>query len=74
MQALRRYRWIALALALWMSATVSAAALSPLFKKGDPNSFAVLCTSAGMKLVNLDADGNAKTTGGGMHSALDCPG
>jgi hypothetical protein len=77
MQQLRRYRWIALALALWMSATVSAAALSPLFRgKADASDFIVLCTSAGMKLVSLDADGHVKTSSSGnnMHSALDCPG
>jgi uncharacterized membrane protein YjjP (DUF1212 family) len=77
MQTLRRYRWLALALALWMSATVAAAALAPLFSKADANSnFAVLCTSTGMKLVSI-IDGKvntdpASTTMG--HSTLDCPG
>jgi hypothetical protein len=75
MHQLRRLRWIAFALALWMSATVAAAALAPLFKKADAGDFTVLCTSVGMKLVNLDgAAGKAtdltKTMG---HSTLDCP-
>jgi hypothetical protein len=61
MQRLRRYRWLALSLALWM------------FKKAQTGDYTVLCTSVGMKLVNLDgktADPASKMG----HSALDCPG
>jgi hypothetical protein len=75
MHQLRSLRWIALALALWMSATVAAAALAPLFKKADAGDFAVLCTSVGMKLVNLEgAAGKATDLTKSMgHSTLDCP-
>lgn len=69
----RHVRFLALALALWMSATVAAAALSPLLKKADIGDFAVLCSSAGMKLVSLDADGKVSTNNA-THNALDCPG
>jgi hypothetical protein len=72
MQQLRRYRWIALALALWMSATVAAAALSPLLKNNDIARFALLCSSTGMKLVDIGEDGKLKPSGTG-HNALDCP-
>lgn len=74
MQRLRRYRWLALALALWMSATVAAAVLAPHFKKGDAGNFAVLCTSVGMKLVSLDGDATGTASTGMGHSTLDCPG
>jgi Protein of unknown function (DUF2946) len=78
MQTLRRhYRYLALALALWMSATVAAAALAPLFKTADANSnFAVLCTSTGMKLVSMiDGKVIADPTSSNMgHTSLDCPG
>jgi hypothetical protein len=64
---LRNHRWIAVAAALLLLATIAAAALAPHFKRADVSDFQVLCTAGGMKLVK--ADGTPST----QAHTLECP-
>lgn len=67
MTSLRRLRWIAPLMSLWLAATVAAAALAPHFVRG--GDVRVLCSVQGLKLVRV-----AGAPAGDMPaSAAHCP-
>ncbi len=67
LQTLRNARWITRLVLVWFALFLGAAVASPLVK---PGSTQMVCSTMGMKLVNLDAD---EGTGATPDPGMDCP-
>ena len=67
LQSLRNTPWLAKLALLWFALTLGAAVASPMV---NPQEDLIICTSASMVIVKLNADGSLSTEAG---NELSCP-